>query len=59
MIVDINGEVQEFGDDFDYRGRLRDAAWVKDLAKTVVGTYQKMVQRGRVPSLDQEWKAGA
>lgn len=56
MIVDINDEVKEYGDDFDYRGRLRDAEWVKTLGRTVVGTYQKMVQRGRVPSLDREWK---
>lgn len=60
MIVDINDEVKEFGGDFDYRGRLRDSEWVKNLARTVVGTYQKMVQRGRVPSLDSEWtQAGA
>lgn len=60
MIVDINHEVREFGVDFDYRGRLRDSEWVKNLAKTVVGTHQKMVQRGRVPSLDSEWtQAGA
>lgn len=56
MIVDINDEVKEYGDDFDYRGRLRDAEWVKNLSRTVVGTYQKMVQRGRVPSLDREWR---
>ncbi len=58
MIVDINHEVKEFGDDFDYRGRLRDSEWVKNLTKTVVGTYQKMVRRGRVPSLDSEWSQG-
>lgn len=55
MIIDINHEVREFGDDFDYRGKLRDATWVKDLAKAVVGAHEKLVQRGRVPSLHTEW----
>lgn len=55
MIVDINAEAREYGVDFDYRGRLRDTEWVKSLSRTVVGTYQKMVQRDRVPSLDREW----
>lgn len=58
MITDINHEVKEFGEDFDYRGKLRDADWVKELAKAVVGTHEKLVQRGRVASLHAEWTGG-
>jgi len=54
LIVDINADVKEFGDDFDYRGRLRDSEWVTKLAKSVVGTHEKLVQRGRVPSFDSK-----
>jgi len=53
--VDINAEVDEYGDEFDYRGKLRDSEWVKDLAKEVVSTYLKMVQRKRLDSFQIEW----
>ncbi len=36
IIVDVNGEVDEYGDDFDYRGRIREEAWVKELKTKVV-----------------------
>ncbi|MFC1969393.1 hypothetical protein ACFLVF_02765 [Chloroflexota bacterium] len=55
IIVDINAEVEQYGDDFDYRGRLRDSDWVKKLASEVVGTYTKLVKRGRVDSFTTEW----
>jgi len=55
IIVDINAEVDEYGDEFDYRGKLRDSEWVKDLAKEVVSTYLKMVQRKRLDSFQIEW----
>lgn len=54
-IVDINAEVKQYGDDFDYRGRLREADWVQKLASEIVGTYTKLVQRGRVDSFGSEW----
>ncbi|MFB0522127.1 MAG: AIPR family protein [Candidatus Bathyarchaeia archaeon] len=55
MIIDVNAEVDELGDDFDYRGKLRDESWVKDLSKSVVGNYQKLVQRKRIDSFSMEW----
>ena len=55
-IIDINAEVEKYGDDFDYRGRLRDADWVKKLSSEIVGTYIKLVQRGRLESFGSEWK---
>lgn len=56
IIVDINAEVNEYGEDFDYRGKLRDAEWVKGLSKEVVSTYIKMIQRKRLDSFESEWK---
>jgi len=55
IIVDVNGEVDEIGDEFDYRGKLRDAVWIKELAKKVVGNHIKLVQRERIPSFGSEW----
>jgi hypothetical protein len=57
IIVDVNGEVDEIGEEFDYRGKLRDAGWIKDLAKKVVGNHIKLVQRNRISSFGNEWKA--
>lgn len=56
MIIDINHEIdEEFGDDFDYRGRLRDSSWVTKLANSIVSGYEKIVKRGRVPSFHSLW----
>lgn len=55
MVIDVNAEVDELGDDFDYRGKLRDDDWVKNLSKNVVGNYQKLVTRGRIDSFEKEW----
>jgi hypothetical protein len=57
IVVDVNAEINEVGEDFDYRGKLRDAAWVKDLAKKVVSNYTKLVQRQRIPPFGEQWKA--
>lgn len=59
MVVDVNAEVDELGDDFDYRGKLRDEKWVKDLSKKVGGDYQKLVQRKRIASFSTEWSQKA
>jgi len=56
IVIDVNGEVDPLGDDFDYRGKLRDAEWVKKLARDVVGNHLKLVQRGRIQSLKIEWQ---
>jgi hypothetical protein len=37
LIIDVNAEVDEYGEDFDYRDKLRDADWIKKLATTIVG----------------------
>ena len=57
IVIDVNGEVDALGDDFDYRGRLSDEPWVQGLGKVVVGNYLKLVSRNRIPSLDSEWKS--
>lgn len=55
VVIDLNAEVKEYGEDFDYRGRLRDEDWVKGLGRTLVAGYQKQVNRGRVESFERDW----
>jgi hypothetical protein len=57
IIIDVNGEVESMGDDFDYRGKLRDSEWVRNTARSVVGNYLKLVQRGRIKPLAEEWQS--
>ena len=55
IIIDLNAEIDDLGEDFDYRGRLRDQDWVKELGRRLVGDYQKLVARGRIPSFSEDW----
>jgi len=57
VVVDLNDEVKEYGDDFDYRDKLRDSDWVKKLARTIVKDHVKQINRGRIKSLQEEWEA--
>ena len=57
VVIDLNGEIDEHGEDFDYRGRLRDEEWVKEIGRTLVADYQKQVARGRIPSFEQDWES--
>ncbi len=59
LVVDVNAELKELGEDFDYRGKLRDAAWVKGLEKIVVGDHVKLVTRGKIPSFKDDWEASS
>ena len=56
IVIDLNAEIDEYGDDFDYRDKMRDAAWVKDLSKKIVGDHQKLVNRGRIKSFSETWR---
>jgi hypothetical protein len=56
IVIDLNAELDQLGADFDYRGKLRDEVWVKDLAARLVGDYRKLVSRGRIDSFEVEFK---
>ena len=56
IVIDLNAELEQLGDDFDYRGKLRDEVWVKALANRLVGDYRKLVSRGRIDSFEAEFK---
>lgn len=58
IIADINAEVKNYGDSFDYRDKLRDSEWVKKLASEIVKTYTKLVNRKTIIPFHEEWEAG-
>lgn len=56
LAIDINAEVDDLGDTFDYRDKLRDSTWVKDLNKKILADHLKQVARQRIKSFDEEWR---
>jgi hypothetical protein len=55
IIIDFNGEVQNLGEDFDYKSKLRDEVWIKKLSQEIVSSYLKQVSRQRIDSFETEW----
>lgn len=59
LVTDVNAEIEGAGEDFDYRGKLRDSVWVEALNKSVVGDHLKLVARKKIQSFKEDWGAGA
>ena len=55
IIIDFNGEVQNLGDEFDYKSKLRDETWIKKLSQEIVSSYLKQLSRNRIDSFESEW----
>jgi hypothetical protein len=56
IIIDFNAEVDDLGEDFDYKSKLRDESWVRTLNRSIATSYQKQLQRKRIPSFEEEWE---
>jgi hypothetical protein len=57
VVIDLNSEMYDQGENFYYRDSLRDPKWVGDISKRVVADHSKLVQRGRILSFKDEWLA--
>ncbi len=53
VITDLNAEIDQLADDFDYRGKLRDEQWCNTLAHEIAATHKKLVSRGRMESFGE------
>lgn len=51
LIVDLNYEVAEMGDTFDYKGDLKSPTKIRELRAKILRSYKKDVARGKVSSL--------
>ncbi len=56
VITDLNAEIDQLGEDFDYRGKLRDETWCKQQAHEIAATHKKLVDRGRLDGFDDVFK---
>ena len=50
VITDLNAEIDQLEDDFDYRGKLREEEWCSKLAHEIAAIHKKLVDRGRLES---------
>lgn len=57
IIIDLNAEIAPLGDTFDYRGKLRDAGWIKNLTTRIVSDHEKLVSRNRIDSFSKDWQS--
>ena len=57
MIVSLNVESEAWGDDFDYRDKLRDADWTKKLTGELVKDYKKDIVRKKGKTFTDAWSA--
>lgn len=51
LIVDLNYEVAEMGDTFDYKNDLKSPTKIRELRAKILRSYKKDVARGKVSSL--------
>ena len=59
IVTDLNAEIDQLGEDFDYRGKLRDEKWCKGLAHEIAATHKKLVDRGRIDSFQATYEQEA
>jgi len=56
VIIDLDAEINDLDEDFDYKSNLRSEDWVKNMSKSIVTSYLKQVKRSRSPSFKEEWE---
>lgn len=57
IVVDLNWEIAQYEADFDYRDKMRDEPWVKNLANKLRSTRLKLVQQKRMQTIKKLWEA--
>ena len=61
LLIDLNYEIsaRKTKEYFDYKRVLKSPTEVRALAKEVLSSYEKTVQRGRIPSFGETWTTEA
>jgi len=54
IIIDLNAEVGDLSEDFDYKSSLRNDEWVMKLSRNIVSNYLKQIKRKRISSFNDE-----
>lgn len=51
LIIDLNYEVKERGDNFDYKGDLKSPTKIKDLKSELLKSYEKELAKGKIQNI--------
>jgi hypothetical protein len=51
VVIDFDADASEFPENFDYRGQLRDKAYVSKAVAELVANYRKDIRKGKAQSL--------
>lgn len=57
LMIDFNLETEDLGDDFDYRGKLREKEFLLKLSNELLSSFLKEIKRGKAPPLQKLWDA--
>ena len=57
LVIDLNYEIQDRSDKeyFDHKRVLKSPSEVRELRRGALSSYEKLVQRGRIPSFSENW----
>ncbi|WP_202033533.1 AIPR family protein [Agrobacterium larrymoorei] len=53
MIIDLNYEVKQRGDAFDYKGDLKSPAKIRELREELLKSYEKEIAKGKIKPVSQ------
>lgn len=56
LVVDLNYEVRERGDSFDYKGDLKSPTKIRELKSELLKSYEKELAKGKVSAISEEMK---
>jgi hypothetical protein len=51
MVIDLNYEVKERGDSFDYKGDLKSPTKIKELRDSLLKSYEKEIAKGKMKTM--------
>lgn len=55
LMIDLNLETENLGDDFDYRGKLREKEFISKLSNELLSSFLKDIKRGKALPLQSLW----
>lgn len=53
MVIDLNYEVKQRGDSFDYKGDLKSPAKIRELREELLKSYEKEIAKGKTQQVSQ------
>jgi hypothetical protein len=56
VVIDLNHETVEFGENFDYKSMLKNREQILRLGNALISSYKKDVARGKADTISRAWE---